>query len=150
MRPATTTSTRPHFSDNPTSSTPGRTAWRSGCRIHPNLVWRSFDAIFDKGEYAAAYSGFEGADHSQGDIGLEAFLRDRGVTEVDVCGIATDYCVNATAVDAVHAGFDTSVLLELTAAVAPPNVPGYVQNWQTEGIWVATASDPEPGEATAP
>ncbi len=142
-----------HFSDTPDfidSWPPHCVAGTPGAEFHPNLVWRSFDAIFDKGEYAAAYSGFEGADHSQDEIGLEQFLRDRGVDEVDVCGIATDYCVNATAVDAVNAGFETSVLLELTAAVAPVNVPGYVNNWESEGIWVSTASAQESGEATAP
>ncbi len=135
-----------HFSDNPDfidSWPPHCVAGTPGAEFHPNLVWRSFDAIFDKGEYAAAYSGFEGADHSQDEIGLEQFLRDRGVSEVDVCGIATDYCVNATAVDASAAGFETSVLLELTAAVAPANVPGYVNNWESEGIWVSTASAQE-------
>ena len=77
--------------------------------------------------------------HSRGDLGLEAYLRDRGVTEVDVCGIATDYCVNATALDAARLGFDTSVLLSLTAAVAPANTPEVVERWQEAGIWVPAA-----------
>ena len=47
----------------------------------------------------------------------------RGVDQLDICGIATDYCVHATALDAVREGFDTTVLLDLTAAVAPDRVP---------------------------
>ncbi len=131
-----------HFSDTPDfvdSWPPHCVAGTPGADFHPNLSWRDFDGVFDKGEYEAAYSGFEGADHSREDVGLESFLRDRGVTEVDVCGIATDYCVNATAADAVQAGFETSVLLGMTAAVSPPSVPGLVESWESEGIWVNPA-----------
>ena len=57
----------------------------------------------------AAYSAFEGltADSER----LSAWLRERKVDQIDVCGIATDYCVRATALDGVREGFDTSVLL---------------------------------------
>ena len=72
--------------------------------------------MFRKGAHAAAYSGFEGADESG--TGLAEWLRDRGVEEVDVVGIATDHCVRATALDAVRAGLRTRVLLDLTAGVA--------------------------------
>ena len=51
--------------------------------------------------------------------GLADWLRERGFTEVDVAGIATDHCVRATAGDAVRGGFGTRVLLGLTAGVAP-------------------------------
>jgi nicotinamidase/pyrazinamidase len=88
-----------------------------GVEFHDQLTFRDFDAVFDKGEYAAAYSGFEGA---TGDgTSLADWLTARGVEQVDVCGIATDYCVRATALDAVRSGFATTVLLDLTAAVAP-------------------------------
>ena len=49
-------------------------------------------------------------------------MRERKVDQIDVCGIATDYCVRATALDGVREGFDTTVLLDLTAAVAPERV----------------------------
>ena len=88
-----------------------------GVEFHDRLTVRDFDAVFDKGEYAAAYSGFEGTD-SEG-TPLAEWLTARGVERVDVCGIATDYCVRATALDAAQAGFATTVLLDLTAAVAP-------------------------------
>ena len=87
-----------------------------GAELHPALHDFGFDAVFDKGEYTAAYSGFEGA---CGGKGLTEWLREQGIEAVDVVGIATDYCVRATALDAAAAGFDTRVLLSLTAAVAP-------------------------------
>ena len=79
------------------------------------------EAVFRKGEHTAAYSGFEGSLEVDGGstIGLEQWLRQRGVEAVDVVGIATDYCVRATALDAVHTGFETRVLLDLTAGVTP-------------------------------
>jgi nicotinamidase/pyrazinamidase len=49
--------------------------------------------------------------------GLEAMLRERGVRRVVICGLATDYCVNASAVDALRLGFETVVLVEAIAAV---------------------------------
>ena len=72
--------------------------------------------MFRKGQHAAAYSGFEGADDDGTPLG--DWLRGHGVDEVDVVGIATDYCVHATAADAARAGFATRVLLDLTAGVA--------------------------------
>ena len=111
-----------------------------GAAFHPNLGSPTLDAVFDKGEYSAAYSGFEGRDHAR-DVALADFLAARGVTDVDVCGIATDHCVAATARDAVAAGFDTTVLLDLTAAVSPDSVPGLVEAWEDAGIWVSGTTD---------
>lgn len=95
-------------------------AGTEGVGFHPNfapaVASGAIDTVFDKGAYAAAYSGFEGQDENG--TGLAAWLRERGVTEVDVVGIATDHCVRATALDAVREGFATHVLLELTAGVA--------------------------------
>ncbi|MCX5406965.1 nicotinamidase [Streptomyces sp. NBC_00335] len=96
-------------------------AGTEGVGFHPNfapaVASGAVAAVFDKGAYEAAYSGFEGADENG--RGLTEWLRDRHVTEVDVVGIATDHCVKATALDAARAGFRTHVLLDLTAGVAP-------------------------------
>jgi nicotinamidase/pyrazinamidase len=89
--------------------------------FHDSLTSAAFEAVFDKGEYVAAYSGFEGK-NAEGQT-LEGWLLERAVTDVDVCGIATDYCVRATALDAVKAGFATTILVGLTAAVAPERWP---------------------------
>jgi nicotinamidase/pyrazinamidase len=87
-----------------------------GADFHPNLRTDRIEAVFHKGEHAAAYSGFEG--HTGDGVGLADWLRSRDVDEVNIVGIATDHCVRATALDAVAAGFKTTVLLGLTAGVA--------------------------------
>ena len=109
-----------HFSGQPDyvdSWPPHCVVGTDGAAFHPNLDPQPFHAIFRKGEHAAAYSGFEGTAPDGTD--LAAWLRARDVTEVDVCGIATDYCVRTTALDAVQLGFTTRVLTDLIAGVAP-------------------------------
>jgi nicotinamidase/pyrazinamidase len=88
-----------------------------GADFHPALDTGRIEAVFSKGAHAAAYSGFEGTDAAG--MPLAAWLRERGVDELDVTGIATDYCVRATALDAAREGFATRVLLPLTAGVDP-------------------------------
>jgi nicotinamidase/pyrazinamidase len=100
--------------------------------FHPNLDPQPFDAIFDKGEHAAAYSGFEGKSHDGQQ--LADWLREKGVTEVDVCGIATDHCVRATALDATRAGFSTTVLTDLTAGVAPATTRQALTELRAAGV----------------
>ena len=94
--------------------------------------------MFHKGEHAAAYSGFEG--HTDAGETLADWLRSRDVTEVEVVGIATDHCVRATALDARAAGFDTTVLLELTAGVAQATTDAALQEFRTASI--ATTGTP--------
>ncbi|MEV0451452.1 isochorismatase family protein [Streptomyces sp. NPDC050600] len=112
-----------HFSERPdyVDSWPRHcVAGTEGVGFHPNfapaVASGAVDAVFDKGAYEAAYSGFEGRDEN-GET-LAEWLRERQVTEVDVVGIATDHCVRATALDAAREGFRTQVLLDLTAGVA--------------------------------
>ncbi|MFC0622989.1 isochorismatase family protein [Kribbella deserti] len=124
-----------HFSADPdyTDSWPPHcVVGTDGVSFHPNLDPQPFDAIFDKGEYAAAYSGFEGKNHDGQQ--LAEWLRAKGVTAVEVCGIATDYCVKATALDADRAGFATTVLTELTAGVAPATTTQALADLETAGI----------------
>jgi nicotinamidase/pyrazinamidase len=106
-----------------------------GVEFHDQLTFREFDAVFDKGEYAAAYSGFEGR-NADGAL-LSDWLQDRGVERVDVCGIATDYCVRATAIDAAAEGFATTVLLDLTAAVAPDRLEETLEQLRIAGVAMA-------------
>ena len=113
--------------------------WPVHCRVgtdgeafHPNLDPQPFDAIFLKGEHAAAYSGFEG--RTTGGLGLTAWLRRHDVNQVDVCGIATDYCVRATALDARQEGFDTTVLTALTAGVAPGSTQQALVDLRAAGV----------------
>jgi nicotinamidase/pyrazinamidase len=92
-------------------------AGTDGARLHPPLDDRMFDSVFCKGRHAASYSGFEGSDDAGRD--LARYLRDHRIDAVDVAGIATDYCVKATAIDAATAGFATRVLDAMCAAVDP-------------------------------
>ncbi|WP_370518871.1 isochorismatase family protein [Microlunatus sp. Gsoil 973] len=106
-----------------------------GAEFHDQLRFRDFAGVFDKGEYQAAYSGFEGRN---GDgTSLQDFLTGAAVDRVDVVGIATDYCVRATALDASAAGFDTSVRLDLTAAVAPDRIQRTYDDWSRAGVRVS-------------
>jgi nicotinamidase/pyrazinamidase len=108
-----------HFSAEPDFAAtwpPHCIAGTPGADFHPDLDTSRLEQVFRKGAHAAAYSGFEGV-AADGES-LESWLRERGITSVDVAGIATDYCVRATAADAVRAGFATRVLLGLTAGVA--------------------------------
>lgn len=109
-----------------------------GAEFHPALDTQRIDAVFSKGEWAAAYSGFEGTD--QAGVGLADWLRQRSIDAVDVVGIATDHCVRATAVDAAAAGFDTTVLLELTAGVAPETVSRALEQMSSAGVRLTPAT----------
>jgi len=121
-----------HFSDHPdyaASWPPHCVAGTAGSDFHPNLDTGAVEAVFLKGAHAAAYSGFEGTDEAG--TPLADWLRARDVDEVDVVGIATDYCVHATAADAALAGFATRVLLGLTAGVAPASTAKAIEDLRT-------------------
>ena len=126
-----------HFSDEPDfdhSWPPHCVVGSDGEAFHPNLDPQPFDAVFLKGEHAAAYSGFEG--RASDGTPLAEWLHSRGITQVDVCGIATDYCVRATALDAVRNGFDTRVLASLCAGVAPASTDTALAEMQSAGVQI--------------
>lgn len=87
-------------------------AGSAGAELMPPLVVEDGDVIIQKGTdvNGAGYSGFEAT-------GLNRKLRELGVQSVAVSGIATEYCVRATALDAVKARFETVVLTDLIRAV---------------------------------
>ena len=103
-----------------------------GCLVPPRPGRRGIEAVFDKGDYTAAYSGFEGAE--PGGTALHAWLTARGVTAVEIAGIATDHCVRATALDAARAGFATTVLLGLCAGVAPATTERALAEMAAAGV----------------
>ena len=106
-----------------------------GAQLYPTLdSWRGFDAYFDKGQTAAAYSGFEGRSHD-GDT-LHDFLRKREVADVVVVGLATDYCVRATALDAVRLGYRTTLELEFCAGVALETTERAIAEMREHGVAV--------------
>jgi nicotinamidase/pyrazinamidase len=124
-----------HFSDHPdyaASWPPHCVVGTPGADFYPDLDTSVVEAVFRKGQHAAAYSGFEGFDDSGTPLG--DWLRGHDVDEVDVVGIATDYCVHATAADAARAGFATRVLLDLTAGVAPESTAKAIEDLRDDGV----------------
>ena len=128
-----------HFADRPdyVSSWPVHcVAGTEGVGFHPNfapsVTSGAVEAVFDKGAHSAAYSGFEGIDENGGT--LADWLRDRGVTAVDIVGIATDHCIRATALDSAREGFDTRVLLGLTAGVAAATTEAALTELAAAGV----------------
>jgi nicotinamidase/pyrazinamidase len=75
-----------------------------GAQLHPALDADRIDVIVDKGQDPGTegYSGFDGTD-------LAALLRERGIEHVTIVGLATDYCVKNTALDALREGFPVTV-----------------------------------------
>lgn len=130
-----------HFHDTPDF----KDSWPAHCTangtgsdfahpLHPLLV----NDVFHKGWDEPAYSGFEGHSASHPNLSLEDFLRFHGIDEVDVCGIATDYCVIATVLDAVNLGFKVRVLSDLTVAVADKD--GALKIMEEAGVEVLTSA----------
>ncbi|MDE0269358.1 MAG: isochorismatase family protein [Acidimicrobiaceae bacterium] len=109
-----------------------------GAAFHPDLEI-AVDEVFLKGAFTASYSSFEGFAASTGELSgqetsqktnqetnqqqsiagssMKTWLDERDVTELDVMGIATDYCVKASALDALKAGYTTKVIASLCAGV---------------------------------
>lgn len=109
-----------HFSDHPDlrESWPRHcVAGTPGAALHPALVAR-LDAEILKGAYEAAYSGFQGCEPQSG-MSLAAYLRRHQITDLAICGVATDHCVAATAADALALGFTVRLLGHLCAGVDP-------------------------------
>lgn len=126
-----------HFSDEPdyVDSWPRHCVEGTlGAMLHENLTYRTFAGIFAKGSTSAAYSGFEG--RTERGTPLAEFLHARDIDSVDVCGLATDHCVKATALDAARLGFDTTVLLDLTAAVDPDGLKPVLEQLSAAGVHI--------------
>ena len=129
-----------HFSAEPDFShswPPHCVAGTAGAQFHPDFDTGQVEAVFSKGAHAAAYSGFEGTDAAGAPLGT--WLREHGVDALDVVGIATDYCVRATALDAVRQGFSTRVLLGLTEGVDPVTTAGALDEMRAAGVELAGA-----------
>jgi nicotinamidase/pyrazinamidase len=124
-----------HWSDRPDYVE----SWPVHCEVgthgehfHADLDTTRVEEVFLKGEHAAAYSGFEG--HTPDGEPLAGWLAARGVTDVDVCGIATDHCVRATALDSAQEGFETRVLTALCAGVADDTTAAALTEMTSAGV----------------
>ena len=122
-------SARPNYAD---SWPPHCVAGSDGAAFHPSLDASRVDLVVSKGAREAAYSGFEGVDDDG--RSLDDVLAAVGVDRVDVVGIATDYCVRATALDAARRGLGVRVLLDLCAGVAPATTASAVAELEAAGV----------------
>lgn len=110
----------------------------SGADYHPDLVTDGIDVHIRKGQGVPAYSIFEGT--TEDGQTVAELLTARGVTTIDVVGIATDYCVRASALDAVEHGQHVRVLTDLVAGVADDSSAAALAELAHAGVEI-TASD---------
>ena len=122
----------------------------------PGTVPAVFSGLVRKGMDAAAYSAFDGVVvddpsvlHPTGPPLLD-WLRERGITDVDVVGIATDHCDRATALDAVAGGLGTRLLVDLTVGVAPETTVAALEEMAAAGVEIVESGDVDaPSSANA-
>jgi nicotinamidase/pyrazinamidase len=107
-----------------------------GAELMPPLRAGSGDLVIHKGVAlnGAGYSGFELT-------GLTERLKELGIERLGVSGIATEYCVRATALDGIQAGFETVVLTDLIRAVQPSETPRVLTELSKAGAKTATAAE---------
>lgn len=132
-----------HFSETPDfvdSWPPHGPADSDNAQLHPEIAaaLRDLEDVrhYKKGQYQAAYSGFEGADDG-GETLDEALARAR-VTQVDIVGIAESHCVKQTALDAVALGYGTHVVSNLTVPVSPELGRIAREQMQSAGVELVT------------
>jgi nicotinamidase/pyrazinamidase len=106
-------------------------AGTTGAEYHSNLDVGFIDVHIEKGQGKPSYSIFEGT--TPDGIALADLLADLEVDQIDVVGIATDYCVLASATDARDAGFEVRVIPELTAGVAPESTAAALVSMKESG-----------------
>jgi len=110
-----------------------------GAVLHPGVDWNAADLVLRKGTRPRvdSYSAFRenhGPEESRPATGLAGWLRERGISEVHVCGLARDYCVLWTAQDAASAGFAVGFHWDLTRPVSADNDDATRQALATAGI----------------
>ena len=111
-------------------------AGTEGAELHPGLDAALVDVVVDKGTDPATegYSGFDGTE-------LATLLRDRGIDRVTVAGLATDYCVRATALDALKAGFAVTVDDRASRGIDPDGTASALDDVRAAGGVIAGSSE---------
>lgn len=119
-------------------------AGTEGAAFAPELRRDLFDRIFEKGTDPGidSYSGFFDNGHRQ-DTGLAGYLREQRIEEVHVVGLATDYCVKFTALDAVSEGFRTVLIEDATRGVnlAEGDVDHAIQEMRGAGVRIVRSGE---------
>jgi len=111
-------------------------AGQAGAELMAPLRAGAGDVVIHKGVgvNGAGYSGFD-------ETALENELREKGITRVGVTGIATEYCVRATAMDAKKAKFETAVLEDLIRAVEDQHAPKALAELRAAGVRVEESAE---------
>ncbi|KFI65625.1 isochorismatase family protein [Bifidobacterium cuniculi] len=124
-------------------------------QLHPDIASLGIDHHIKKGQYAAAYSGFEGVEDNTDTVPtreeanqaaldrptLDTLLHDHGITGVDVVGLALSHCVKDTALDALARGYDVRVWRDLSAPVSPELGERAVNELMTRGAIVIEGAE---------
>ncbi len=117
---------------------------KHGADFHPDLKREQIHKIFQKGMNAEidSYSGFFD-NNRQFPTGLEAWLKKLGITDLYICGLATDYCVKFTALDAVRVGFKTWLVEDACRGVdlEPGDSTRAVAEMQAAGIGIISSRE---------
>lgn len=113
-------------------------AGTDGAEYHPALDTSAVHVHIRKGQGVPAYSIFEGTDDSGATI--SQVLMSHGITDVDVVGLATDYCVRASALDALEHGQHVRILTDLVAGVAPESSEAALAELGHAGAVIAESS----------
>ena len=109
-----------------------------GAEYHPNLDSSPVDIHIKKGQDQPGYSIFDGVTESGEKI--QDLISRLGITEVDVVGIATDYCVRASALDAKKFGLDVRVITSLTAGVSAASTEAAIDELVDAGVRVSATA----------
>ncbi|MDB5253742.1 MAG: nicotinamidase [Flaviaesturariibacter sp.] len=114
----------------------------AGAALSQGLSWNCVEAIFRKGTDPAidSYSGFYDNGHRKA-TGLAGYLRERGVTDICIAGLAADYCVYYTAKDALDAGFRATVVADATRAIDADGFRKAAADLRERGGLVMTSSE---------
>lgn len=113
-----------------------------GAAFHPHLDQARIARVFQKGTDPRidSYSGFFDNGHRKA-TGLDDYLKERAVADVYLCGLATDYCVKYTALDAVRLGFATHVIEDACRGVnlGPGDVVRAMEEMRSQGVIVVSS-----------
>ncbi len=109
-----------------------------GADYHPNLDSSLVDIHIKKGQDQPGYSIFDGVTDSGEKI--QDLISRLGITEVDVVGIATDYCVRASSLDAKKFGLDVRVITSLTAGVSAASTEAAIDELVDAGVRVSATA----------
>ena len=110
--------------------------------LHPHLKIEAIDLIIQKGlnRSVDSYSAFRDNDRNA-HTGLAAYLTDQGITDLDVCGLATDYCVKFSALDALDMmpGIKVRLIEDASRGITPDGVATAIKEMRQKGIAIITS-----------